>query len=203
MSEVLHIPTQSSEGFFKDRGSKFYSFAYYVDSLEEIEEKLNILRKQFHDARHHCYAYRLGTDGKISFANDDREPAHSAGDPILAAIRAHALTNVLVVVVRYFGGTKLGIRGLIEAYRQAAEEAIQTNIRQEIIPRIQFSIVYPYEKTSEVRKILHVFDVDLVEESYTDICKQSFNIREENYEALKKPFEDAGYILQDIKKIYW
>lgn len=125
--------SDDSEGFYKEKGSKFLSFAFPVHHEEDIKEKLDILRKKYYDARHHCYAYVLGKDKEIFRANDDGEPNHSAGDPILGQIKSNQLTNILIVVVRYFGGVKLGVGGLISAYRTAAAEAISNNVIVEAI----------------------------------------------------------------------
>src|SRR5690606_37233297 len=118
---------QCSQGIYKEKGSKFLTFAYPVQEEQEIKEILEGLKKQYHDARHHCYAYILGKDGQDFRANDDAEPGHSAGTPILGQIRSNNLTNVLVVVVSYFGGIKLGVGGLITAYKTAAAQAIAAN----------------------------------------------------------------------------
>ena len=106
--DTYFTPARASEGGYKEKGSKFLSFAYPVNAIEDVEKRLNDLRKTYHDARHHCYAYILGPDGKQYRANDDGEPKHSAGDPILGQLKSKQLTDVLIVVVRYFGGTKLG-----------------------------------------------------------------------------------------------
>src|SRR5690349_20736416 len=113
-----------SEGFYREKGSKFHSFAYPAWSEDEIRNHLDVLRKKYFDARHHCFAWMLGPDQRSFRAFDDGEPNHSAGDPILGQIRSRGLTNVLIVVVRYFGGVKLGVGGLISAYRSAAEDAL-------------------------------------------------------------------------------
>ena len=108
---------KEAEGFYKEKGSKFIAKAYPAESIDQVNEILGELRKEFYDARHHCYAYILEPDASQYRANDDGEPNHSAGDPILGQIRSHELTNTLVVVIRYFGGTKLGVSGLINAYK--------------------------------------------------------------------------------------
>ena len=112
-------------GAYKEKGSKFLAFAYPVSSEEEIKEYLKQIKKEYFDARHHCFAYRLGADGSVWRANDDREPSSSAGKPILGQLRSYNISDALVVVVRYTKGTKLGIPGLINAYRQAASDALQ------------------------------------------------------------------------------
>ena len=114
-----------AEGVYKEKGSKFLAFGYNVNSEEQVRERLEELRKKFYDARHHCYAYMLGHGSNQKWrANDDGEPNHSAGTPILNQIKSFELTNVLVVVIRYFGGTKLGVSGLINAYKTATQEAL-------------------------------------------------------------------------------
>ena len=187
-----------SEGFFRDRGSKFYAFAYPVDNLTEAETHLAALRKRYHDARHHCYAYRLGDRGQESFSADDREPGNSAGPPILAAIRSAELTRVLVVVVRYFGGTKLGVRGLIEAYRSAAAEAIEAGEKVEIMTQTTFMLAYAYEHTADINRILHPFETEVVEAAYTDSVRQTFMIREESFALLEKKLTAAGFAVKVI-----
>lgn len=158
------------ESLLKDRGSRFIGFAIPVESAEAAQEQVQLLRKRYHDARHHCYAYRLGQTGAEHYATDDGEPSHSAGTPILGAIRSAELTDLVVVVVRYFGGAKLGVRGLIEAYRGAAAEALALTERSEIIPQVHFRIDFPYTRTAEINKILHPFDTQQLDASYTDSC---------------------------------
>ena len=114
-----------SEGLFKDNGSRFIALAYPVETVSEIKEIVDGLKKEYHDARHHCYAYRLGHEGKIFRANDDGEPSGSAGRPILGQIDSVGLSDILVVVVRYFGGIKLGIPGLIRAYKTSTSDALE------------------------------------------------------------------------------
>ena len=120
----FHTIKDSAEGLYKEKGSKFLAFAFPVTTEDEIKDCQEKIRKKYFDARHHCYAWILGADKSQLRANDDGEPNHSAGDPILGQIRSRDLTDVLVVVVRYFGGTKLGVSGLIQAYRAAAEDAL-------------------------------------------------------------------------------
>ena len=114
-----------SEGVFKDRGSKFLAFAFPVRTEQEIKEILHLIKKEHHGANHHCYAWRLGADKLAYRANDDGEPNNSAGKPILGQIQSNDLTDIFIVVARYFGGTLLGVSGLINAYREAASDAIK------------------------------------------------------------------------------
>ncbi|MEM7039836.1 MAG: YigZ family protein, partial [Bacteroidota bacterium] len=124
MKDSYHTISGPSDSFYKEKGSKFYGFAFPVKSVEEVELRLGEVAKKFHDARHICYAYRFGVKGEPWRANDDGEPSHSAGDPILNEMKSKEVSDALVAVVRYFGGTKLGVGGLVRAYGTAAKEAL-------------------------------------------------------------------------------
>lgn len=173
-----------ADGFFKDRGSKFHSFAFPVQSETEVKVALDALRKEFYDARHHCYAYVLGMEQQQTRANDDGEPGHSAGDPILGQIRSFGLTNVLVVVIRYFGGTKLGVGGLIQAYKTAAEDALQKIEKQEIYPVIRFELHYEYDQTTTAERLLGLHELKIIERVYEANCRVVAEIRSEQFEQL-------------------
>ncbi len=183
--ELSHI----SEALLKEKGSKFYAYAYPVKTREEVEACLLVLRKKYHDARHYCYAFRLGKMGETSFATDDGEPSHTAGDPILGQIRSRNLTNVLVVVIRYFGGTLLGVRGLIDAYKSAAAEALDNNVFTEIIPVFTIKITFPYEKTSEIQRVLHPFQATVLKASYEMECMQILQVPQKQEVALRKALD--------------
>lgn len=148
-----------AEGLFKDNGSRFISFAFPVETEEEVKSIVGDLKKKYHDARHHCYAYRLGYLGDKFRANDDGEPSSSAGRPILGQIDSRGLSDVLVVVVRYFGGIKLGIPGLIRAYKTSTAEALDKAGSVEKIAGKWFSVRFGYEAMNSVMKILK--DMDL------------------------------------------
>lgn len=171
-----------AEGQFKEKGSRFLSFACPVKDEEEIKKTLQTLRKEFYDARHHCYAWVLGPDRKHFRANDDGEPNHTAGDPILGQIRSLELTNVLVVVVRYFGGVKLGVGGLIAAYKVAAFEALKsaTVVEREVVDTI--TLIYPYEETASVMKMVKDLELVIREQSYDEMpsLKIEFAIRKKS-----------------------
>lgn len=162
-----------SECIYKVKGSKFLAFAYPVSTEEAIKLNLGNLRTKYCDARQHCYAYMLGKDQKNFRANDDGEPNHSAGDPILGQIRSHGLTNVLIVVVRYFGGTKLGIGGLIKAYKSAAGEAIATNVIVERALTEDMSFSFDYGDTNEVMRIIAMYDMQITSQRFQSICEIS------------------------------
>jgi uncharacterized YigZ family protein len=175
-----------AKGSYRDRGSRFFAFACPVSNKEEIRSVLDELRKEYHDARHHCYAYMLGADADDYRANDDGEPAGSAGQPILGQIRSKGLSNVLVVVVRYFGGTLLGVGGLIKAYRTAAADALQ-NARvitaEESLP---VRILYPYELTREIMRITADEKARITGQEYTDVCRMEIQLRKSRTGELLK-----------------
>ena len=143
-----------SRGLFKDNGSRFIAFAYPVETEEEIKAIVDSLKKEYHDARHHCYAYRLGYRRDRFRANDDGEPSGSAGRPILAQIDSNSLSDILIVTVRYFGGIKLGIPGLIRAYRTSAADAIQNSEIIEKIASKRFRITFGYLSMNSVMKVM-------------------------------------------------
>ena len=167
-----------SQGLYKEKGSKFLAFAYPVESEQEIKEILETLKKQYHDARHHCYAYILGKDGQDFRANDDGEPGHSAGDPILGQIRSNNLTNILIVVVRYFGGTKLGVGGLITAYKTAAADAIAANeiITAVVTERVDFDFDYP--DMNEVMRLTKLLDLKVINQHFDNRCSMTLKVRQ-------------------------
>ncbi len=181
--------SKSGEGIFKDRGSKFIGIARPVESEDDVKEVLEELRKEYYDARHHCYAYVLGADRSIYRANDDGEPNHSAGDPILGQINSKELTNVLVVVIRYFGGTKLGVSGLINAYKLAAEEAIDNSEKTRVVLKHDFELNYSYEATNEVMRLVDDLKLDVVEQKFEKECFLKGKVQIDRVEQLKSKVE--------------
>ncbi|MEX2514123.1 MAG: YigZ family protein [Cyclobacteriaceae bacterium] len=167
-----------SSGIYKEKGSKFISFAYPVKNEEAIQQKLKELKKAYPSASHHCYAYVLGKLKEIYRANDDGEPHHSAGDPILGQIRSFGLTQVLIVVVRYFGGTKLGVGGLIQAYKTAAYEAILANNIISQIIAIELSISFEYRAMDEVMRLINHFGLKIIDQKFDDQCFIRLQVRE-------------------------
>ncbi|WP_291777752.1 YigZ family protein [Cecembia sp.] len=179
----LTLKTES-EGLYKEKGSKFLAFAYPVKSEQGVKEILDQLRKKYYDARHHCYAYLLGKNQDQFRANDDGEPNHSAGDPILGQIRSNGITDVLIVVIRYFGGTKLGVSGLINAYKSAAADAITNN---EIITAIlheQVKIDFEYLSMNEVMKLIKDFELQIVEQYFDNHCQIILEVRKKLLDEL-------------------
>jgi uncharacterized YigZ family protein len=158
------------EGTYKEKGSKFLAFAYPVNTQSEIKDKIEELKKKYFDARHHCFGWMLGADMSRFRAFDDGEPNHSAGDPILGQIRSKGVTNVLVVVVRYFGGTKLGVGGLINAYRTAAEDALN---RASIVEREiteDFILNFDYLLTSDIMRLIKDLNAQIKYQNFDATC---------------------------------
>lgn len=179
----------SSEGSYKEKGSKFLGFAFPVESEEEIKQKLVDLRKKYFDARHHCYAFMLGADKSRFRAADDGEPNHSAGDPILGQIRSKDLTNVLVVVVRYSGGTKLGVGGLITAYKTAAEEALNNNIIVECELIHAIKLQYDFSASAEAMKLVKEFDVKIISQDFSDRASLTGELSLRNLDAFTQKIQ--------------
>lgn len=176
---------------FKDRGSKFLAFAFPVNSDEEIKFHLAALKKAHPSAVHHCYAWRLGPGGEAFRANDDGEPSNTAGKPILSQILSKELTNVLIVVVRYFGGTLLGVSGLINAYKNAAADAISNSLIEERFILFQYKIEFSFEEINFVMKALKDNDCKILEQNYDELNSIVFTIRKQyldRFEATLKNF---------------
>lgn len=167
-----------SEGLYKEKGSKFIAFAFPVCCLEEIKEHIDKLKKEYYDARHHCYAYMLGPEKKEFRANDDGEPSSTAGKPILGQILSQNLTNILVVVIRYFGGTKLGVSGLIHAYKTATAESLQqANIITKTVNDV-YAVHFDYLVMNDVMKIIKEEKPQILNQDYNLMCTISLSIRQ-------------------------
>lgn len=170
MDDVYKTIAAPAEGIHKSKGSKFLAFAHGVHDEASIKEQIGLLKKKYHDARHHCFAWRLGPD-KIRYRiNDDGEPSGTAGKPIYGQILSRDLTDVLVVVVRYFGGTKLGVSGLIQAYRSAASEALDASriIECKVYDRLHLD--FSYEQMNAVMKVVKDLELELEEQQFQLDC---------------------------------
>lgn len=180
-----------SQGIYTEKGSKFIAFALPVTTEEEIKGKLAEIKKKYYDARHHCYAYILGPDKAVFRMNDDGEPSSTAGRPIYGQLLSHDITNVLIVVVRYFGGTKLGVPGLINAYRTAAKDAIEANTIIEKTIDETYEIRFDYAAMNPVMQILKHDGIKINGQSYEDRYILNFTLRR----------RDADRILEALRKI--
>ena len=166
-----------AQGLFKDNGSRFIAFAYPVETEEQVKERVQALRKEYHDARHHCFAYRLGYKGDVWRASDDGEPSGSAGRPILGQIDSLGLSDVLVVVVRYFGGIKLGIPGLIRAYKTSTADALASAQIIEKIAARSFRVNFDYLSMNAVMKVLKDMDLQPSAQDYGEQCSLQVRVR--------------------------
>lgn len=189
---------KNAEGVYKDRGSKFLAFAFPVKTEQEVKEILTQIKKEHHGANHHCYAWRLGPDKLAYRANDDGEPNNSAGKPILGQIQSNDLTDIFIVVARYFGGTLLGVSGLINAYREAAADAIKN---AEIITKhvlFEYETEFAFEQMNSVMRILKECDAKIISQNYESNCLIKFYIRKN----LSEKAEEALHKIPVYKLIY-
>ncbi|MEJ8769778.1 IMPACT family protein [Prevotella sp. HCN-7019] len=185
--EYKTVTSEIAEGFYSEKRSKFYAFVHHVTSEDEIKAIIAGYHKSHYDARHICYAYVLGSDKTRFRANDDGEPSSTAGKPILGQIIKNDLTDILVIVIRYYGGVNLGTSGLIVAYRTAAADAISrvTVVTRQIEESVKFK--FPYELTNSVMKVVKELSPRILSNDYNDnICDMVFSIRKSQAEILKK-----------------
>lgn len=182
--DVYKTIDEPAEGLYKEKGSKFISFVYPVKTEEEIKTILSDLKEKFYDARHHCYAWMLGAEKTRFRANDDGEPSSTAGKPILGQILSQDLTDVLVVVVRYFGGTKLGVSGLIQAYREAAADALAHAVVVEKTVNRLLTFDFSYPVMNEVMRVIKEENADILSREFEIACSVTLSIREKNAERL-------------------
>ena len=181
----------SKEGLFKDRGSKFYGYAFPVTNEEEIKEKKELLKKQHYNARHWCYAWQLGKNYDHYRANDDGEPSNSAGMPIYGQLQSFNVTNILVVVVRYFGGTKLGVGGLIKAYKNGAKLALENSIIIHKTIDEVFLIKFEYPEMNTIMRIIKDENISIINQKMELDCQFIISIRKKEAIRIFKIFENT------------
>lgn len=191
--EYKTITEVIGEGFYSEKRSKFLAFAHHVETIDEIKDILASYRKKYYDARHVCYAYMLGADKADFRANDDGEPSSTAGKPILGQINSYDLTNVLVIVVRYYGGVNLGTGGLIVAYRTAAADAldhatIETRLVEEVI-----TYSFPYPMMNAVMRVIKEMQPRIVSQTFDNTCSISMSIRQEKAPVLRDRLEKLSF----------
>lgn len=177
VSDTYLSISSKADGLFKDNGSRFIAMAYPVETEEEVRDIVAALKKEYHDARHHCYAYRLGLDGSRWRANDDGEPSGSAGRPILGQIDSAGLSDVLVVVVRYFGGIKLGIPGLIRAYRTSTAEALGNAPKTTKVAGSWYRLGFGYDSLPAVMKMVKDMDLPQRGQDFGEKCTLDVRVR--------------------------
>jgi len=171
---------RTSESTFRDRSSKFIGIAVPVSGEAEMKQALDVIKKKYFDATHHCYAFRLGADKTMFRSNDDGEPSGTAGRPILGQIQSKDLTNVLVVVVRYYGGTKLGVPGLINAYKTAAKEALEANTFVEKTVQDIYEVYFDYLQMNDVMRVLKDEHVTQLSHQFDTDCSIKFSVRQQH-----------------------
>ncbi len=190
---------KEATGYFKDKGSKFYAYAYPVKTEEAIKEHIQKLKKEHHSARHHCFAWRLGTEEIRTRANDDGEPSSTAGKPILGQLSSFNVTNILVVVVRYFGGTLLGVSGLINAYKTATTDVL--NNAEIVTKRIEntYELRFEYPLLNTVMQTLKQEKLDIETTDFQESCRLLFTVRKSESAKAQQTFEQIYGVR--IKKI--
>ena len=189
MSQSFQTISKSTESLFKDRGSKFHGFAFSVSSVDEVKKCLEEVKNIHPSARHVCYAYQLGADGAEYRANDDGEPNGSAGLPILNQIKSKEVTNTLVAVVRYFGGTKLGVSGLINAYKEATKEALEQAKIVTKIPMATVSIQFPHSKIGDVERVIRQNNWSIKNQDFGIDCKWTIETPIDQKQQAKETFD--------------
>ncbi|MBN8567515.1 MAG: YigZ family protein [Flavobacteriales bacterium] len=193
------IAEPSNEVLFKEKNSKFFGYAFPIQNEEEVKHHLEQLKKEHFSARHWCYAYQMGTD-KISYrANDDGEPNNSAGMPIYGQIQSFDVTNVLIVVVRYFGGVKLGVGGLISAYKTAAQMALENATITEKTIDVQFQLFFEYKNMNKVMRIIKEKNLEIIHQEMTENCILTISTRKKNAEKVFDIFSNLFEV--EIKTI--
>lgn len=191
------IEKSSEETLFKEKGSKFFGYAFPVLSEDDVKACLEELRKKHHSARHFCYAYQLGIE-KIRFrANDDGEPKNSAGLPIYGQIQSFEVTNILIVSVRYFGGTKLGVGGLISAYKTSAQITLEASVVVEKTINIHYKLTFNYDLMNAVQRIIKEKQIDIIEQKLEMDCQYTISIRKKDSNSIFTIFNNLYKV--DIK----
>jgi len=188
MTDQYRSIKEESTGLFKDRGSKFIAIASPADSEEEIKEILAYTRKTYHDARHHCYAWKLGKGDDRWRVNDDGEPSGTAGNPIMGQIRSFELTNILIIVIRYFGGTLLGTGGLINAYRSAAKNALENARIIKRTIKCSYILTFPYEAMNDVMRLIKEENLEQSEQVFELECSIKVHFRASLEKRIVKKF---------------
>ncbi len=191
--EFITITDTPAEGFYSEKRSKFLAFAFHVTSEEEVKQYVAEFRKKYYDARHVCWAYMLGAERTDFRANDDGEPSSTAGKPILGQINKNELTDILIIVVRYYGGVNLGTSGLIVAYRTAAAEAIANAeiVSQFVEEEVVFD--FPYIMMNDVMKIIKDMSPRIISQTYDNTCEMKLSIRKSEAPMLKAKFDKLAF----------
>ena len=193
MRDTYLTVKEVAEGYYTEKRSKFYAFLHHVDTAEEVRTLQQQYRKKYYDARHVCYAYRIGPEGEEYRANDDGEPSSTAGKPILGAMLSADITNVVIFVIRYYGGVNLGTGGLIVAYREAARMAVENARERELIEERQveeeITYTFPYEMMNSVMKVVKDLEPRIVAQDFQMTCSITLSIRKTMMPQLRARLE--------------
>lgn len=192
--EYLTLAKVSEETLFKEKGSKFFGYAFPVNSEEEVKEILVNIKKRHHSARHWCYAYKLGVE-KVQFrVNDDGEPSNSAGQPIYGQILSFDITNVLVVVVRYFGGVKLGVGGLVKAYKTSAQITLEASeiVKKTIEEKIE--LIFDYPHMNKIMRVVKQLNLTIQDQKMTLNCVMILSVKKSDVERIKEVFQKMHFL---------
>ena len=193
MTDEYKTIATNGEGYYTEKRSKFLAFAHHVETADEVKAIVACYRKEYYDARHVCYAYMLGPERKDFRANDDGEPSSTAGKPILGQINSQELTDVLIVVVRYYGGVNLGTSGLIVAYREAAADALAHSTLQtrQVEEQVKYSFAYP--QMNDVMRIVKEMQPRIIEQQFDNTCEITLSIRKSEAEALRSKLAKLSF----------
>lgn len=195
MGDTFFTIKAPSEGIYKEKMSKFLAFAFPVVSAAEAKAHIADFQKRYYDARHVCWAYMIGAERTEFQSNDNGEPSGTAGKPILGQINSFGLTNIVIIVVRYFGGIKLGTSGLIVAYREAAKEALQAAEIIECHETEDVSFTFPYLAMNDVMRLCKGGDVEIVEQLFDNSCEMTLRVRRDHADALKAKLSDLDGVV--------
>lgn len=190
MSDTFHTLQDTGEGIYREKMSKFISFAIPVSSVDEARDTIATYTNRYHDARHVCWAYMIGTDRSQFLSSDNGEPSGTAGKPILGQINSFGLTNIVIIVVRYFGGIKLGTSGLITAYREAAREAITAATIIECHEQATLRFTYPYLSMEPVMRLVKSGEVKILSQDFNNTCDMTVQLRADHAPELQRRLAD-------------
>lgn len=193
MTDTYQTIANTAEGYYTEKRSKFYAFAHHVTSADEVKDLQAFYRKKYYDARHVCYAYRLGPEGETFRANDDGEPSSTAGKPILGALVSTGLTDVVIFVIRYYGGVNLGTGGLIVAYREAAQDALANAAVEERQLEEQYTYTFAYPQMNAVMKVVKDMQPRIVAQDFQTTCSITLSIRQSLMPQLKQRLESLAF----------
>lgn len=193
MKDTFLTIERTAEGYYTEKRSKFYAFAHHVTSAEEVRELQTTYRKKYYDARHICYAYRLGPEGDTFRANDDGEPSSTAGKPILGTLLSAELTDVVIFVIRYYGGVNLGTGGLIVAYREAAQDALNNATVEQRQVEEQYTYTFAYPQMNAVMKVVKDMQPRIVSQDFQTTCSITLSIRRSLMPQLKQRLESIAF----------